>query len=120
MSDLHKEKYFGTPIDEWIERVPNELEIDSVGLWQIVPALMDSFGLSGEVLEFYTRRTIEGLIKRGAYPVEYPDSGPVRKDLLTNGTPDVKKIMAYIASLERPPTVEDVWFDLITDESRAC
>jgi hypothetical protein len=64
------DKYFGTPMSEWIARVPNELDIDAVGLWQIVPVGIDSFGLSGESLEQFSYRCILALLQRGAVPVE--------------------------------------------------
>ena len=31
--------FFGTPLSEWISRVPNELPRDAVGLWQVAPVL---------------------------------------------------------------------------------
>ncbi len=37
---------FGTPMGEWINLV-GELDIDAVGLWQIVPAGREGFGLQG-------------------------------------------------------------------------
>jgi len=63
------DKYFGIPANEWIERIPNELEVDAVGLWQIIPVGRDSFNLSGADLEDFTKRSIIALINRGAVPV---------------------------------------------------
>jgi hypothetical protein len=69
------DKYFGTPMSEWIARVPNELGVDAVGLWQIIPVGIDSFGLSGEDLEDFTYQCIVALFRRGAIPVR-PASAP--------------------------------------------
>lgn len=69
------DKYFGTPMSEWIARVPNELDMDAVGLWQIIPVGIDSFGLSGARLDNFVRRCIIALLRRGAVPVRSP-SGP--------------------------------------------
>lgn len=52
------DKYFGIPLSEWIERTPNELEMDAVGLWQIVPVGRESFGLEGEALKDFVRRSV--------------------------------------------------------------
>ena len=63
------DKYFGTPMSEWVARVPNELEVDAVGLWQIIPVGIDYFGLSDNALEDFSRRCITALLQRGAVPV---------------------------------------------------
>lgn len=68
-------KYFGTPMSDWIARIPNELEVDAVGLWQIIPVGIDSFGLSGEALEDFSRQCIVALLQSGAIPV-VPASAP--------------------------------------------
>lgn len=62
------DKYFGIPMGEWIRRVPDELEVDGVGLWQIIPVGRDSFGLSGEPLVEFTQRCILAFLSRGARP----------------------------------------------------
>jgi hypothetical protein len=63
------DKYFGISMSEWIARLPNELDVDAVGLWQIIPVGIDSFGLSGDGLDEFTRRCIMALLQRGAVPV---------------------------------------------------
>jgi hypothetical protein len=63
------DKYFGIPLSEWIDKTPNELEVDAVGLWQIIPVGRDSFGLQGLPLDDFVRRSIVALICRGAVPV---------------------------------------------------
>lgn len=63
------DKYFGIPLSEWIKRTPNELEVDAVGFWQIVPVGRDSFGLEGGELNDFVRRSIIALLEKGAAPV---------------------------------------------------
>lgn len=113
MTNVPKHREFGTPITEWVEKIPNELEVDAVGLWQVVPSFSAEFGLSGLELERYLRLAIEALIERGAVPVEAPDTGLIRHDLFSNGVPDTEKVMQYLVSLGRDPTVDDVWFELV-------
>ena len=62
-------KHYGTPLTEWIERIPNELPRDAVGIFQIVPAGRDGFGLEGEELAEFVRRSIHRLLDAGAVPV---------------------------------------------------
>jgi hypothetical protein len=69
MNTEPKHNIFGVSLSEWIERVPNELPADAVGLWQIIPAGIDSFGLAGAELESFAKRCIFALIKSGAKPV---------------------------------------------------
>lgn len=64
------DRYFGISMSEWIERLPNELDVDAVGLWQIIPVGEDSFGLSGTDLEYFTYQCIMALLRRGAVPVK--------------------------------------------------
>ena len=64
---LHKR--YGTPMSEWIELVPGELTQDAVGIFQIVPAGRDGYGLTGSDLSEFVRRCIHGLLDAGAVPV---------------------------------------------------
>ena len=63
------DKYFGIPLSEWIERTPNELEFDAVGLWQIVSTGQENFDLDKEALKDFVRRSVIALVNRGAVPV---------------------------------------------------
>jgi len=69
MKKEHVDKYFGLTTSEWVERIPNELEIDAVGLWQIIPVGKDSFELTGEELREFTKLAIIELLEHGAVPV---------------------------------------------------
>jgi hypothetical protein len=66
-----RHKLYGRPMSEWIALVPGELDVDAVGLWQIVPAGVDGFGLQGEELIEYVRRNIRALLQAGAVPVRH-------------------------------------------------
>ncbi|MEN6586584.1 MAG: hypothetical protein ABFE02_11150 [Sulfuricella sp.] len=69
MSVERRHRHFGDTIAEYIEKVPNELQIDAVGLWQVVPVGRYDFDLHGEELVDYVRRNIYALLERGAKPV---------------------------------------------------
>ena len=69
MTEELRHKYFDRPMSEWIKMVANELPIDAVGMWQIVPGGRHGFGLEGEALTEYVRRCIAELLSRGAVPV---------------------------------------------------
>jgi hypothetical protein len=75
MREEPKDKYHGISMSEWISRVPNELDRDAVGLWQIVPVGRDSFSLAGNDLVDFVRRCLLELFARGARPVEANDVG---------------------------------------------
>lgn len=60
---------YGTPMSEWLSRIPNELPRDAVGMFQIVPAGRDGFQLKGADLVDFIRRAIYGLLDAGALPV---------------------------------------------------
>ena len=99
---------------EWIERVPNELEVDAVGLWQIIPVGIDSFGLSGGELEDFVRRCIMGLLRRGAVPVQYPE-GPQATEYqgsheeITNQIINDWKVGTIVADHD------GLWFEIVSD-----
>jgi len=69
MTEEPRHLRYGRPMSEWIKLVANELPIDAVGLWQIVPGGRRGFGLEGDALTDYVRRCIAELLSRGAVPV---------------------------------------------------
>jgi hypothetical protein len=69
MMEKFRHKYFGRPMSQWIKMVANELPVDAVGMWQIVPDGRHGFGLEGEALTDFVRRCIAELLSRGAVPV---------------------------------------------------
>lgn len=108
--------FFGTPLTKWIEAIPNELEVDAIGLWQIIPTMRKGFGLDGEMLENAIRSSILGVLARGAKPVvgsrlkhgsweivgRYGDTA----DMI------VDAIISEWRSSGRDPDVGDIWFAL--------
>jgi hypothetical protein len=94
--------------------VPNELEIDAVGLWQIVPALRTAFGLTDTALEHAVRETLNGLLAREARPVvgsSAQDGCWVPVDRYGNDpTAIADAVIAEWQAMARDPDVGDVWF----------
>lgn len=117
MKKLILDKYFGTSLDEWIERTPNELEVDAVGMWQIVPVGMDSFGLSGEGLEDFVRRSVIALINRGAKPVRPSSQKGIcwEKQPQYGNFPDeiAENVLSEWISSEEEPNENGLWFALV-------
>ena len=60
---------FGQTVREYIDTVAGELPIDAVGLWQIVPAGRQGFGLSGDDLTEFVHQCVLALLAQGATPV---------------------------------------------------
>ena len=76
MIDEPRDKDTGETLSEAISQYPGELDLDAVGIWQIVPDGRVAFGLSGEALADYVRRAIYALLDAGAVPVRHiPGSG---------------------------------------------
>lgn len=70
-------KYFGTTVSDWISRIPAELDIDAVGLWQLVSSGRDGFDLDGSELQEFVKRGILSLLNAGAVPVKASSSDGV-------------------------------------------
>jgi hypothetical protein len=75
-----RDKWGGRTVDEWIADRLRELDVtavgpnDPVGMWLIVPAGRYDFGLQGEVLVAFVRRTVLALLRAGAMPVTRDDA----------------------------------------------
>ncbi|MGO4572281.1 hypothetical protein [Microvirga sp. 2TAF3] len=69
MTDEPRDKRSGETVSEYIKQVANELSVDAVGMWQIVPGGRYDFGFEGEALTEYVRRCVAELLSRGAVPV---------------------------------------------------
>ena len=61
---------FGTPMSEWISRA-GELDIDAVGLWQIVGNGREGFGLEHEGLSDFVRHCLLAHLTHCANPVRH-------------------------------------------------
>ena len=66
MTDEPRHKYYGNLMSDYVVQVANELPVDAVGLWQIVPGGRRGFDLEGEALTAYVRRCIAELLSLGA------------------------------------------------------
>ena len=110
-----KDKYFGVPLSEWIKKIPNELEIDAVGLWQLFASGNDSFGLEGESLFMFLGQAIAALLEKGAKPVRSINGtwvvqnqyGRENNLIIENLLSELKKGAA--------PDEDGVWFSIYVD-----
>jgi hypothetical protein len=96
--------------------VPNELPVDAVGLWQVIPALRSSFGLDDAAIEHFARLIIADLLARGARPVVGSAApGEYWSEVESYGTTLQEIIDGVIGewrAMGRDPDVGDVWFAL--------
>ena len=69
MNGEPRHKYYGHLLSHYIIQVANELPVDGVGMWQIVPGGRRGFGFEGDALTGYVHRCIAELLSRGAMPV---------------------------------------------------
>jgi hypothetical protein len=108
-----RHRTYGTPIEEWIAMVPNELPIDAVGLWQIMAAGRGGFELSGTELVEFVRLVLLALFEKGAKPVTGATDGIHVWSLVPYGeTPSEMAdaiIREWMAS-GREPDHGAVWF----------
>ena len=115
MSKIQRHKLFGTAIEEWIEKVPGELSIDAVGLWQIVSSGREGFGLSGDGLVDFVRRCILTLTAKGARPVVGATDNVHIWTTVDYGQPDESAADAIISqwiTSGQDPDAGGVWFAL--------
>ena len=59
----------GSLVGEYFELTATQLQYDTVGMWEMVPAGRQAYGLSGADLDEFLRRFIIALMARGAKPV---------------------------------------------------
>lgn len=64
-----RHKLYGHTVAEHIHTISDELGVDAVGLWQIVPAGRYGFDLSEADLSEFVRRCVLALLEHGAKPV---------------------------------------------------
>jgi glucose dehydrogenase len=116
MSEEPTDKYFGTPLSEWMSSIPNELPDDAVGLWQIIPALRRAFGLDDPAIEHFARLIIADLLSHGARPVVGSAApGEYWTEVAEYGTSPEEIVDGVIGewrAMGRDPDVGDVWFAL--------
>lgn len=64
-----QDKTYGGSMSEWIACTPGTLNDLPVGMWKIVNDGRQGFGLEGEALADFIRRSIYALMDAGAKPV---------------------------------------------------
>jgi hypothetical protein len=114
MAEL-RDRFYGNTIEERVSRVPAELAVDAVGLWQIVSFGREGFGLRGDALIDYVRRQLAALFARGARPVTGAVSGPRMWVLVPYGTTAEEMTDAIIEEWKHSGTDPDhagIWFAL--------
>lgn len=110
-------RVYGLSAEDWISRLPSELEIDAVGLWQITPVGRTSFGFSGEDLRDFVYNCLMALFSRGAVPV-VPSSKPNKDwELVEKYGDNAEKMAAaiideWMASSIDPHPSDSLWFAL--------
>jgi hypothetical protein len=117
MSSEPVHKYFGTPISEWIRCIPNELSIDAVGLWQIIPVGIEDFSLENSELEEFCKDCIVALVNSGAKPVVASDQeSKYWQHQPQYGNQATEIACAIIKAWKKSPelaTHGGIWFDLL-------
>ena len=106
---------YGTPLSECVVAFENELQIDAVGLWQVISTLRRGYGLEEVELKAQVRKVIESLFIAGAIPVFgsardkmwHPAAGFEQQD-----EERTEVVLRYLHNLGRDPGVEDLWFAL--------
>jgi hypothetical protein len=110
-----RDKFYGDTIEERIKKVPAELLVDAVGLWQIVSFGREGFGLSGDKLVDYVRQHLFALFAKGAKPVQGALDGIHIWMLVNYGeTPEemADAIITEWRNSGNDPDVGSVWFAL--------
>jgi hypothetical protein len=104
-------------ISDWLERLPAELPVDAIGLWQIVPAGQTEFALTDERLTAFVASAIRRLLASGAVPVRHvPGSDYDWTEQAQYGSTIEEKVAALVAewtTMPDDPQVlcgEGVWF----------
>ncbi|RVD60041.1 hypothetical protein EN828_08985 [Mesorhizobium sp. M2D.F.Ca.ET.185.01.1.1] len=97
---------------EWVTLVPNELDIDAVGLCQVIPVGRHEFGLDGEDLETFTRKALKGLLAKGAIPITGRGQSWVAEHKYGTGPEEIIEtvVKIWLSKDMRDPDVGDVWF----------
>lgn len=106
---------FGYSIQESIDGLVNELEIDAVGMWQIVPKGRVEFGLEGRNLADFVRRHVSALVDAGALPQKVEVRGGQKQWIPdpsygTDREAIVERVMSEWLADPIDPDVGGLWF----------
>jgi hypothetical protein len=113
--DNKRSRYSDQTVGDWLENMPNELDVDAIGLWQIIPTGTREFGLAGLQLEEFIERAVLAILDRGAVPVKgnsnpeigwrrFNDYGISKREITDN------LVRFWLYNANREPDVEDLWF----------
>ncbi len=64
------------PVDEWLDELPSNFDYDPIGMWELLAAGRDGYGLAGDELVHFLRRAVRRLLEYGARPARTVDDGP--------------------------------------------
>jgi hypothetical protein len=109
-----RERETGATIDEFLRVAPDELQIDAVGMWQIVAMGKGGFELTDAQLVEFVRRYIRVLLEHGAKPVVGVRSGPTHwlvQEQYGSMSADIED--AVIDKWQRSPEIAEpggLWF----------
>ncbi|NMG35569.1 hypothetical protein GRF61_14060 [Azoarcus sp. TTM-91] len=107
-------KTFGISDIEWFRRSIEEAHRDPVGMWQMIKAGRDGFGLDGLFLEEFVRDFIVEMIKGGAFPVIGNKASPFGWSPVPKYGGDPEEIADALIkdwkSSKTDPDVDGVWF----------
>jgi hypothetical protein len=99
---------------EWIRRSLNEARSDPVGMWQIVRAGRDGFGLTGIALEDFVRRFIAEMVAGGAGPIVGDKEAPFGWSPTARFGVEAEDVAQFLVddwkSSGVDPDVDGVWF----------
>lgn len=114
MIDDVKEKFWGRTVREWLAALPDDLDIDPMGLREIIPTGRSQFRIKGEALEEFTRRALMVILKHGARPVQGAHNPTRWEPVHDYGETPEEIVEAVVAKWLAPgapdPTHDDVWF----------
>lgn len=99
---------------EWFRRSIDEAHRDPVGMWQMIKAGRDGFGLSGVLLDEFVKDFIVAMLKGGAVPVIGDKAAPFgwRPALHDGSSPEdiAGALVRDWKSSRVDPDVDGVWF----------
>jgi hypothetical protein len=76
MTSEPRHRHFDSPLSEWIEGFPHELDTDAVALSSVIVTGRDGFGFEGEALIGFVRQALTGILEQGGRPVHGGGEGP--------------------------------------------
>jgi hypothetical protein len=99
---------------EWIQRSLDEARSDPVGMWQMVRAGRDGFGLTGVDLHDFVRNFIVEMVAGGAVPIIGDKSAPFGwSRVSSHGVKPVDVASSLVNEWTQSggePDVDGVWF----------